>query len=182
MSLEFIISRRSAKKLDPEKIPPKETIEKIIEAGTWAPTHHLTEPWRFVVIAGEERKKLGDALARGLDESDLAKLDAERKKPLRVPVIIALISTPKQEPNVIPQEEMVSCGAALQNMLLAIHSMSLGSMIKTGKSSYSHPVREYFEMSENETLVAMIYVGYPVEASPAGKRSTFSSKTEWRGM
>lgn len=181
MSIEFIISRRSAKKLDPEKKPPKETIEKIIEAGTWAPTHHLTEPWRFVVIAGEERKKLGDALARVLNESE-AKLDAERKKPLRAPVIIALISAPKQEPNVIPQEEMVSCGAALQNILLAIHSMGLGSMIKTGKSSYSAPVREYFKMSENESLVAMVYLGYPVEALPSGKRLPFASKTEWRGM
>jgi len=183
--LELIASRRSARKLDPERMPPKEVVQKIIEAGTWAPNHHMTEPWRFVVIAGEERKKLGEVLVQALGGSspqDEKKVEAERTKPLRAPVIIALVSSPKREPNIVPQEEVVAAGSALQNMLLAIQSLGLGSMIKTGKTSYSQEVRDYLKLSEGENLVAMIYVGYNVEEPPHGRRSAHSLKTEWRGM
>ncbi|MHB8567628.1 MAG: nitroreductase family protein [Nitrososphaerales archaeon] len=180
--LETIVSRRSARKLDPEKMPPKEVIERILEAGIWAPNHHMTEPWRFIVIAGEERKKLGEVMASALGPDLDKKLEAERLKPFRAPVIIALISSPKQEPNIVPHEELVAGGAALQNMLLAIHSLGLGSMVKTGKNAYSQEVRDYLNLRDGESLVGLIYLGHPVEEPPHSKRSGHASKTEWRGL
>ncbi|MDQ3044099.1 MAG: nitroreductase family protein, partial [Chloroflexota bacterium] len=46
-----IRERRSIGKVGPER-PPRELIEQVLEAATWAPNHRLTEPWRFIVIAG----------------------------------------------------------------------------------------------------------------------------------
>jgi len=97
------MTRRSIGRFKPEP-PPRELIEKILEAGTWAPTHHLTEPWRFFVLTGRARERLGEVMAQALAEElpdpnsqeSKAKIDAERQRPLGAPVIIAVAASPKQ--------------------------------------------------------------------------------------
>ena len=58
---EAIRTRRSLGKVKPDAVP-QELIEQIVEAGTWAPNHKLTEPWKFFVMQGEGRDVLGNAL------------------------------------------------------------------------------------------------------------------------
>ncbi len=48
----------------------KETIEKILEAANWAPTHKKTEPWRFKVLTGEKKQELGIFLSNKYEETD----------------------------------------------------------------------------------------------------------------
>jgi len=162
----------------------------ILEAGTWAPNHHLTEPWRFVVIANEERLKLGVSMARALEKT-LKKddprseeiLNAERQKPLRAPVIIAVVLSPKvDDDKVVEIEEIIAAGAALQNVLLAAHSLGIGTMVRTGKHSFEDPVRSYLGMSPREKLVGLVYAGYPSEPPRPSKRNPLETKVEWRGM
>ncbi len=189
--LEAIKTRRSAANIKTETFPEKNDVIKILEAGTWAPNHHLTEPWRFVVIAGEERKRLGAAMAafvkRNISSSQDSSLDSkialERAKPLRAPVIIAFVCSPrKSENNANVQEEIVACGAALQNMLLAAHSLGLGTMIKTGSSSYSDEVREFLKLSKDELLISLVYLGYAGKVPETSRRSPIEAKIEWRGL
>ncbi|MCL5067660.1 MAG: nitroreductase family protein, partial [Thaumarchaeota archaeon] len=80
----------------------------------------------------------------------------------------------------IPQEEVLACGAALQNMLLAAHSLGLGAAVRTGKSAYSREVREYLGLRDEESVSGFVYLGYPDGASPAGRRSGLAAKVEWR--
>jgi nitroreductase len=172
--IDAIRSRRTIKKMEIDKAPADDQIMTIIEAATWAPNHHLTEPWRFVIVTGEGRRKLGDALAQGLSSSGARptpeRIEQERGKPMSAPVIVVLISCPKRGENIVPQEEMVAAGAALQNMLLAAHSLDLGSMVRTGASSYSAEVRDALGLKESETLVGMVYLGHPSGPLPLGKR------------
>jgi len=170
-------------------MPDRNLIKEMLEAAMWAPNHHMTEPWRFVVIANEERLRLGDSMAKALKstmKTDDVKvqdvLNQEREKTLRAPVIIALISSPKGGGKIIPQEELVAAGAALQNMLLAAHSLGLGATVRTGPHSYLQPVREYFGLQENESLVGLVYLGYPIEPPVASKRSPLETKVQWRGF
>ena len=187
--LDAIKTRRSARRLKENEEPTKEMIETILEAATWAPNHHLTEPWRFVILKGEARKNLGEAmhfaLLREIRQDDLErekKLESEKQKPLRAPVLIALISAPKIDEKVVVQEELIAAGAALQNILLAAHSLGLGAMVRTGRTSYSKEVREFFRMKENESLVGLIYLGYHSEPYSEGKRAGLENKVEWRGF
>ena len=183
---EAIRTRRSIGKFKPDA-PPKELIEKILEAGTWAPTHHLTEPWRFFVLTGEGRKKLGEAMAQALAEEltdpssqeSRVKLDAERQRPLRAPVIIAVAASPKPDPNVIELEEIVATSAAIQNMLLAAHALGLGAILRTGKATYRKKVKEFFGLTDQEYLLGFIYLGYPDEQPQKGFRTPFQNKTVW---
>src|ERR1700730_15392429 len=187
--IEAIKSRRSVRAMTPE-VPSREIIEAILEAATWAPNHHLTEPWRFVVIAGEDRLKLGEAMALALEKT-LTKgdprneeiLKAEKQKPLRSPVIIAVILSPRSgDEKVVELEEPVASGAALQNLLLAAHSLGLGTMVRTGKHSFEEPVRKYLQMTEKEKLVGLVYTGYASEPPRPSNRNPIHTKVQWRGM
>ena len=60
--MDAIRGRRSVGKVR-QVLPSRKAIETILEAATWAPCHHVTEPWRFRVIAGEAREALGEVMA-----------------------------------------------------------------------------------------------------------------------
>ncbi len=123
--------------MDADRAPPRADIEAMMEAATWAPNHHMTEPWRFVVLEKDARRRLGvaspTAMAGASAEPGPRRAAREgARKPLSTPVVIALIGSPGRGENVVPQEEIVAAGAALQNMLLAAHSLGLATSVRTG--------------------------------------------------
>jgi nitroreductase len=181
--IDAIASRRTVKKIDPERTPPRGDIETLIEAATWAPNHHMTEPWRFIVLEKGARRRLGEALAAAMDEGTTPqppeRLAKEREKPLSAPVVIAIIGSPKKGEGIVPQEEMVAAGAAMQNMLLAAHSMGLAAAVRTGAHSYSSRMKSFFGMGPEESLVALVYVGYANGVVAPGKRTPAGEKTSW---
>jgi nitroreductase len=184
--IEAIRSRRSIRKMRPDLSPTREQVAKLIEAATWAPNHYLTEPWRFIVIAGEERSKLGHALAgafiHAFPDTLEEKVEMERMKPLSAPVILVVIAATKVGPKIVEQEELIAAGAALQNILLAAHAAGLSTMVRTGAHAYSERMRRFLGLGRGESLVGMVYVGYGSEPQPIGKRSDPQARTDWRGM
>jgi nitroreductase len=182
--IDAIRSRRTVKKMDTEKPPTRDQIDGIIGAAMWAPNHHMTEPWRFVVISGQGRKRLGEALVAaslsGPGEKPIPeRVEIERGRPLTAPVIVVLISSPQVGEKIVPQEELVAAGAALQNMLLATHSLGLASFVRTGLLAYSDEVRRLFGMDDREALVGMIYLGYASGPVTPGRRSPAEGKVTW---
>ena len=92
--LDAIRGRRSAVRYGDGPVP-RAVLEQIVEAARWAPNHHLTEPWRFVVLTGQARAALGDAIATEILQNPAnPKAEAEatgvRTKVMRSPVIIAV--------------------------------------------------------------------------------------------
>src|SRR5438270_6402264 len=90
---EALFTRMSIGKVKPDPVP-RELIEKILEAAAQAPNHHKVQPWRFIVITGAARQRLGEVMARSLLRRQPDALPeivaAERAKPLRAPVLIAV--------------------------------------------------------------------------------------------
>ncbi len=185
---EVIRNRRSIGKVKPDR-PPREKIERMLEAATYAPNHHLTEPWRFIVMTGQAREELGELLEQSLrqrmsdttSEKARAALTKERNKPLRAPVLIAVASAPPNGPKVIDLENVAAVAAAIQNMLLVAKEEGLGAMWRTGDPARDPRVKAYFGLSPEEHIVGFVYVGYP--AIPHSERipAPFQTKTEWRG-
>ena len=185
--LEAIRTRRSIGKVRPER-PPREAIEAIIEAATWAPNHRLTEPWRFFVVAGDARRELGEAMARGQaarrtgDGGDSrADYALAAAKPLRAPVVIAVAVEPASGPKVVEIEEVAAGAAAVQNMLLAAHALGLAAMWRTGEPSYDPAVKAFFGLAPTAHLLGFVYVGYPDMAVPERARRPASEVTCWLG-
>lgn len=184
--LEAIKTRRSIGKVTDQQVP-KELIEKIIEAGTFAPNRYLTEPWRFFVISGNGRKKLSQvmediALQSGVNqdsEEGKKKLEKERNKPFRAPVIIAVAAEVTENEKVLRIEEIGAVDAAIENMLLAAHGLGLASYWKTGKACYSPKMKEFFNLKDKDELLAFIYLGYAdMEKKPPHKKSVHEL-TKW---
>lgn len=156
----------------------------MLEAGVRAPNHHLTQPWRFIVLAGEALDDLGDAWARGTEREggDPTKV---RAKPRRAPAIVCVIEDPHLDnPKVVEVEEHHSVGALMQNMLLAAHSLGLGAMLRTGPAARLDEVREYLGVKDDELIAGFIYVG-ETEGSddrPLTRRADPAERTEYRGL
>lgn len=179
--LEAIQTRRSIGRVRPER-PPRGLIEEIIEAGTWAPNHRLTEPWRFIVLAGAARNALGEAMASLLPadapEADVAK---ERAKPLRAPVVIAVAVEPATGPKVVEMEEVTAGAAAIQNMLLAAHALGLAAQWRTGNAAYSPAIKAHLGLPEAAHLLGFVYVGYAEGQASTMRRRPAASLTRWEG-
>lgn len=184
---EALKARRSIGKVQLDKEVPKELIEQIIEAATWAPNHHRTEPWRFFVLTGDGRKPLGDTLARiaakGMDdpstEENQGKLEKARKNPFRAPVIIVAAVEPSESDKIILQEEYAAVHAGVQNMLLAAHALGLGAVWRTGKPAYDPEMSKQFGLSDKGEVVGFVYVGYPDMTPAPRKRRAVSEVTKW---
>lgn len=185
-AIEALRTRRSIGKVLDKEVP-KELIERIIEAATWAPNHFKTEPWRFFVLTGDGRKPLGETLAqiaaKNMDDPNTdenqSKLDRARKNPYRAPVVIVAAVEPSDNPKAILKEEYAAVNAGVQNMLLAAHALGLGAIWRTGQPCYAREVSDLFGLSEKGEVIGFIYVGYPDMTPPPRKRKSVDEVTKW---
>jgi nitroreductase len=185
--LEALRARRSIPKVRDQQ-PDRALIERMIEAAGYAPNHHATQPWRFIVLAGEERRRLGDIMAESLRQRqeeagtfDEAAIEKARAKPLRAPVIVVSAAVPSNAPKVIEIEEVAATAAATENMLLAAQALGLGAMWRTGAPAYDPAVKRFLGLPEPAHIVGFIYVGYPdLPNLPPRDRDALSRAT-WRG-
>jgi nitroreductase len=186
--LEVLRRRRSMSRVTSEE-PPRELIEDVVAAGSWAPNHHHTRPWRFIVLAGRAREELGDVMAASLEARLVAssapdierQVLKERNKPLRAPVIIVVGVEPSNAPKVIEIEEIESGAAAAENILLAAEALGLGAMWRTGAAAYDPAVKRFLGLPESAHIVAFLYVGYPDLPELPDRGVDGSTFTRWIG-
>jgi nitroreductase len=180
---ETIRARRSMGKMT-EEAPSREMVEAIIEAGTWAPNHHLTEPWRFVVLEGSARNAVGEVMgavdaARQEDPDKAASAAASAaKKPLRAPYVVAIGVEP--DPTAPEIEEISAVAAAAQNMLLAAEALGLAAIWRSGWLAFTPEVRDHLGLSAQGKVLGFIYLGYPAGERPSRTRRAVSDVTTWR--
>src|SRR5512138_610499 len=159
--LEGIQSRVSALKLAAPG-PSPEHLEQILCAGLRAPDHGRLKPWRFVVLEGDSRLKLAEAMAelfrRKAPQATAAQREAERAKPMRAPTIVVVAA--RISKGKIPEIEQVAAVAAgVQNMFLAAHALGYGAMWKTGAAAYDAEVKTTLGLLPEDHIVALLYLG-----------------------
>ena len=186
--MNAIKARRSAGKLRTDKAPTRAQIEQLLEACTWAPNHNLTHPWRFIVIAGEELKAMGEMYkrliledAKDQSEDTRKRADIAAKKPVRAPVTIMVVCETEDPPR-RRKEDYAACGAGVQNMLLLAQSMGLAAKWNTGGVIDDPRFKQHFGLKPTAEVVALVYVGYADGALPAPPaRRPAAELTQWRG-
>ncbi|WP_020620286.1 nitroreductase family protein [Paenibacillus daejeonensis] len=186
--MEAIRERRSMGRVKQDPVE-RETILELLEAANWAPSHHATEPWSFIVMTGEGRGKLGEgyaAIVRAeseLSDTDTDQLEAKaataHAKAFRAPVVIALVCKPSKLDKVIRIEELAAAHAATQNLLLAAHAKGLAAIWRSGEPMYHPIMKEKFQLELDDEIVALIYLGYPDIEPPAGRRGPVEEKIVW---
>ena len=143
--------------------PTKKVLDNIKKAALRAADHGRLRPWRFLVIEGEDRKKLGDlfVVAEKQKTKDLPQKIKEisEKKALRAPTIIVVIACIKEHPRVPEIEQLISAGAAAQNMLNAAYSQKIGAIWRTGEAAYSSVFSAGLNLTINEKIIGFLYLG-----------------------
>lgn len=180
--LKLIFSRHSVPKVRPDPLP-RELIEKLLSAAVQAPNHYHVRPWRFIVMTGDARSRLGEAMAQAYQnrhpDCTAAELNTERARPLRAPLIIAVGVDKPAEPKVIEIENVCAAAAAAQNILLAASGLGLGAMWRTGPSAMQPEVKAFLGLEPDQHLIAFIYVGYPEPLPEPRERPSFEDRTVW---
>jgi nitroreductase len=183
-ALQALLSRVSPARLAPDE-PDPSLIEQILAAGLRAADHGRLRPWKFLVVRGEARHRLGELLAEGLKSRNPAAgpemLEAERNKALRAPVIVIVMAVVQDNPNVPAIEQVVSAGAAAQNMLVASHALGLGGFWRTGAAAYDPLFKKALGAAEKDVIVGVLYLGTVATAGKEKEPDPAGVVAEWNG-
>lgn len=160
-AMELLANRVSSPRLRGQV--PRAVIETMVRSAGRAPDHAQLAPYRFLLIEGEARQRLGDIFVEAkemagesLDEQARAKL---RAKPKRAPHILVGIASLSHHPKVPEQEQIITAGIALQSCLQVAFAMGYGGMWRTGGMAYDRHVANRLGLKENEKIVGYLYVG-----------------------
>lgn len=177
--------RRSIKpeKMKPDPVP-RALLDQLLDAANWAPSHGLTEPWRFVVHTGDARRALADAICETFEEGHLPDDDPRRAKLLvktsTAPVIIAIVCATSSNPKIVEHEEIASTAIAVQNMHLAARALGLAGFWSSGKKAFHPAVAKHLGIEPPHRCLGFFYVGFPAVPWPEGTRGAIADKVEWR--
>jgi nitroreductase len=173
-ALEAIETRTSAIRLEAPG-PSQGDLERILSSAIRAPDHGRLNPWRFVVIEGDAREILGNAMAdlrkRNSPDATDEQLESERTKARRAPTIVVAAAKIDRQHKVPEIEQTLAVAASVQNMFLSAHALGYGVMWKTGDAAYDPMVKTTLGLSADDHIVAFLYVGTALTKGRQAKKS-----------
>lgn len=163
-ALEFLLTRRSAKAAAMTGPgPTPEEVTRILAAAARVPDHGKLFPWRFIVFEGAAREKFGQVLAdiRKAEET-LTDEQAmrERSRLLRAPLVVAVVSRISTQTKVPEWEQILSAGAACQNLLLAAHAQGYVATWLTEWYAYHPKALTHLGLTADERMAGFVYIGH----------------------
>jgi nitroreductase len=184
---ELIRNRRSIK---PAQMNGRQIdnalIESLLQLADWAPTHGRTEPWRFIVYAGDGKQTFckihADTYRQQTAEASFlqSKYDKLRSQGDTMSHIIVVV-TKRTPGHAVPKvEEEAAVAAAMQNMLLGAASLNIAALWSTGGMTHHPALKKALGFGEEDSITGLLFLGYTDEPLPAGKRSIpLAEKTSW---
>ncbi|MEP2669894.1 MAG: nitroreductase [Cyclobacteriaceae bacterium] len=168
------------------KVVDDKFVNQILENANWAPTHKLTEPWRFVVFSGNGLKKLADFQAecyKTVTTKD-GSFKEERyqnllTKPLQSSHIIAIGMKRDKENKIKEVEEIGAVFCAIQNMHLTATAYGIGCYLSTGGITYFDEAKPFFGLDEEDKLIGFLNLGVVADELKLGRRKPVSEKVKW---
>ncbi|HEY8128817.1 MAG TPA: nitroreductase [Hyphomicrobium sp.] len=183
---EFLTARRSVK---PDRLavpgPTPEELTRILTTGARVPDHKKLSPWRFIIFEGDARAAAGEIFAKACEKEEREppspiRLETERGRFLRSPMVIAVISSVKPRPGAPEWEQVLSVGALCFNICLAANALGFGTSWISEWIAYSPTVREALALGEHEKIAGFIYVGTSMEKPEERERPKIDALvTRW---
>jgi len=158
---DLIRARRTAMFVDKERPVPHELVSELCELAQWAPNHKRTWPWRFALLEGEARARLGEAIADVM--ADLGdpepKVAKTRTKYLRTPALLVLGAAPGDS-DLRTAENRDAAAAGMQNLLLGATAAGLASYWGSVAKGANDVVAELCGFEPGTHISALIYMGW----------------------
>lgn len=167
--LEFLARRRSTlARCMTGPGPDKEQLDLILHLAARVPDHRKLAPWRFIVFEGKARADFGDHLAATFkeDNPDLPqdRVDFERERFERAPIVVGVVSSPKDCPRGTPKwEQELSAGAVCMNMLHAARASGFAAQWLTEWYAFDSKIAKKLGLSSSERIAGFVYLGTATE-------------------
>jgi nitroreductase len=167
--LDFLLSRRSGSaKAMTGPGPSPAQLRQILGCAARVPDHGKLAPWRFILFEGEGRERMGAILAQVLKqnepEASPQRLELERARFLRAPLVIGVVSRVRPGIPIPEWEQMLSAGAAAMSILIAAHAQGFVANWITEWCAYDARVAAALGLEANERIAGFIYIGHPAVA------------------
>ena len=171
--IDLLLSRRSVvANLMEGPGPSAEDLRQILEAGMRVPDHGRLVPWRFMLIRGDARQALGqvigEAFRRDNPDAEEKRVELERKRFVRAPVVVTVVSKVDKEAKIPEWEQVLSAGAACQNLLVAALSLGYAAQWLTEWYAYEPLLLKALGLGDGDRIAGFLYIG---DAAPLGDRA-----------
>ena len=158
-------------------------LEEILENANYAPTHRLTEPWRFKVFRGAGKDVLEQQLVANYATVTPAEQRSEKKvskmrgKLDRSDTVIALCMQRDPKARVPEWEEIAATAMAVQNLWLSCHAHGIGCYWSSPAAAlHGGPA---FRLAAGERCLGLLYMGYHELPDLPAKRGPVADKITW---
>ena len=158
--------------------PDADALQTMLEAAVRVPDHGRLTPWRLAVIDKAAQAELGEffvaEFARKQPEAREDRLQLERIRPQRSPVLV-VVSSRTQRDHAIPEvEQLLSCGNVCMNLLHAATALGFGAQWVTNWPAYNATIKAALAIPAGEHLVGFIHIGTPKNSPSERERPELS--------
>lgn len=161
---------------------PEALINQVLESANYAPTHKLTQPWRFIVFRNEGKRKLGEELARlykqETPEAQFLQKKYESIVEKAVQSSCVIVLNAQLHPDILPEwEEIAAFACAVQNMALTAEALKIGAYWSSPGTISQ--LNDYLKLKPNEKCFGLFYMGFHNEEPRLPKRTPMAEKVRW---
>lgn len=178
--VDFMLNRSSAPIPElREPAPSDAEIETIIRIASRVPDHGRLEPWRFILYRGDARRAIGESLAALAEQREGPLAEGRRQQELtrfsRAPLVIGVVSSPKDHPKIPRWEMFLSGGAAAMNLVIAANALGYATNWITNWYSDVEEGRRILGLAPHERVIGFIHIGTYKGTAPERPRPEAST-------
>jgi nitroreductase len=167
-TVALLQQRRSvAPQLLGEPGPGPGEIETLLTIASRVPDHGRLSPWRFIIIEGEARARIGEAIASAFradqPDADEGKVAFERNRLARAPLVIAVVSRARPHAKIPEWEQVLSAGAVCMNLLTAAAALGYGASWITEWYAFDRRVLDAMGLAADERIAGFVHIGSTAE-------------------
>ena len=164
----------------------REQIELLLNNAIWAPSHGLTQPWRFVVLQDKALLQLSEVLGNAYLSETPKELQNDKKliklinRPKLATAVIALIIDREKDTKISEADDFAAVACAVQNMHLTATAQGIGGFWSSTNMVKTQQFREFISLTEQQVCIGLFYLGYPEIEWPKGQRKPIEYVTTWK--
>src|SRR5436305_2707579 len=178
-TIDFLKTRRSVKPREMSGPGPSPAeLETILTVGARVPDHGKLAPWRFIIFEGDARARAGGIIAgvfaRKNPQAAEADIEAEKRRLMDAPLVIAVVSFARPHPKIPEWEQQLSAGASAMNILSAASALGYGANWLTGWFAFDRDVLYGLGLKADERIAGFIHIGNPTKPNEDRPRPPLS--------
>ncbi len=163
--------------------PNAAQIESLLTHAGRTPDHGKLTPWRFIVFSDAGSTRAGAIFATRYSvlhpDADPCLVAAEHNRFARAPLVIAVVTSPKDSPKIPVWEQQMSAGAVCMNLLHTANAMGFGAKWLSEWIAYDRTVLTALGLNANEQIAGYIYVGTQTQPEPERARPDIAALSQW---